>query len=275
MPDKFDRLRLGPRRLPVLATTLDRAIDLLVASAQRRQGVAVHLVNAYSIVCAHQREDVGVALAAGRMSFSDGMPLVWLARRLGVSCQVTRVYGPDLFSGAVYRGRDAGLRHYLYGGSPDVVARLADALRTRFPGAQIVGVEAPPFRPLTCAEVTAAQERIRSSEAHVVWVGLGTPKQDLLSYEWAQECNAAFVCVGAAFDFLAGAKRQAPRILQRAGLEWLFRLVSEPRRLARRYLVGNLEFLSLVARHAHIERVALDASPVPVPVTHAQPVDQK
>src|SRR5919107_5197275 len=120
-----ERLVLGPRGVPVVPTTLDHAIDLVVASARSGGGTPVHLVNAYSVVCAHELPAVGDALVAGPLSFPDGMPLVWLARRLGIGREVTRVYGPDLFIGVVDRGRAAGLRHYLYGGAPDTVERLA------------------------------------------------------------------------------------------------------------------------------------------------------
>jgi N-acetylglucosaminyldiphosphoundecaprenol N-acetyl-beta-D-mannosaminyltransferase len=247
-----DRLVLGPRGVPVVPTTLDHAIDLVVAAAQSRGGTPVHLVNAYSVVCAHELPAVGDALVAGPLSFTDGMPLVWLARRLGVGRQITRVYGPDLFVGVVDRGRSVGLRHYLYGGSPATVQRLAAELRRRYPGVEIVGVESPPYRELSREETAEAQARIARSGAHVVWVGLGTPKQDLVTASWARPVGCTFVAVGAAFDFLAGDKRQAPQWVQQAGLEWLFRLATEPRRLAKRYLVGNVTFLRLARRRAHL-----------------------
>lgn len=247
------RMRLGPLGVPVDPMTLDEAAGVVVEAAAARTALPVHLVNAYTVVCAHERPDVAAALAEGPLNLTDGMPLVWLARRLGADPAVTRVYGPDLFCAVVDAGRAAGLRHYLYGGDEETVAALASALRTRFPGAVVCGSEAPPFRPLTETETASAQDRVRRSGADIVWVGLGTPKQDLVTAAWAPELGVPVVAVGAAFDFLAGRKRQAPRLLQRAGLEWLFRLVTEPRRLAGRYLKGNVTYLRLVRRRAELD----------------------
>lgn len=246
------RLLLGPLGVPVVPTTLDRAADVVVAAAVARTPLPVHLVNAYSVVCAHERPEVGDVLCHGPLNLTDGMPLVWLARRRGAAPDITRVYGPDLFCEVVDRGRSAGLRHYLYGGDEQTVEELARALAARYPGSVVCGVESPPFRPLTDAETAAAQRRVLDSGADVVWVGLGTPKQDLVTAAWAGVVGCPVVAVGAAFDFLAGRKRQAPRVLQRAGLEWLFRLLTEPRRLAGRYLRGNLAYVRLVRARAEL-----------------------
>jgi N-acetylglucosaminyldiphosphoundecaprenol N-acetyl-beta-D-mannosaminyltransferase len=124
-----------------------------------------------------------------------------------------------------------------------VLAELETELRRRFPNAQIVGAESPPFRTLTEQEIAEQEARLVESTAQVVWVGLGTPKQDWESARLAEEIPAVFLAVGAAFDFIAGEKRQAPLWMQRNGLEWLFRLAVEPRRLWRRYLFGNARFL--------------------------------
>jgi N-acetylglucosaminyldiphosphoundecaprenol N-acetyl-beta-D-mannosaminyltransferase len=228
------------------------------------------LVNAYSLVCAHSSTDMADALAGSAdINFMDGMPLVWLARALGAGSDVSRVYGPDLMLDVLDRGRLQGLRHFLYGGTPDTLKLLAERLERRFPGVQIVGAEAPPFRALADHEVEAAQDRIRVASPHVVWVGLGTPKQDLVCADWASACESVMIGVGAAFDFHAGVKPQAPRWLQRIGLEWLFRLCAEPRRLARRYLLGNVRFLWLAARRTELHRPHED-SDVAWP-EHAEP----
>jgi len=250
--DAVNRLLVGPLSLPVRACTLDEATRAVVRQAATGSAAAVHLVNAFSVVCAHEQPAVGRALQAGHLSFTDGMPLVWLARRLGAG-SVTRVYGPDLLLDVIDKGRGVGLRHYFYGGTPDAVDGLVAALRERFPGVVIAGHESPPFRPLDQGETAAAQQRIRASRAHVVWVGLGTPKQDVLVHEWAPACEATLVAVGAAFDFIGGTKRQAPRWMRRSGFEWLFRLVIEPRRLAHRYLVGNVRFLRLALRKTRLD----------------------
>jgi N-acetylglucosaminyldiphosphoundecaprenol N-acetyl-beta-D-mannosaminyltransferase len=180
--------------------------------------------------------------AAGLVT-PDGMPLVWLSRRRGHR-HVSRVYGPDLMLALCALSVERGWRHYLYGGGEGVVDRLAERMRARFPGIAIVGAEAPPFRALTAAEDAAVVERIEAARPDVVWVGLGTPKQERWMSEHVGRIAApVLVGVGAAFDFHAGLKPQAPRWMQRAGLEWLFRVATEPRRLWKRYAVNNPLFV--------------------------------
>jgi N-acetylglucosaminyldiphosphoundecaprenol N-acetyl-beta-D-mannosaminyltransferase len=177
----------------------------------------------------------------------DGMPLVWLARLRGHSW-VHRVYGPDLMLELCRRSVPAGYRHFLYGGAPEVVELLASKLRSRFPGIQIVGEHSPPFRPLTADEDRRIVDMIRDSQADVVWVGLSTPKQERWMAAHAGRIESAvLVGVGAAFDFHAGVKRQAPQWMQQSGLEWLFRMLQEPRRLGPRYLINNPRFAILLA----------------------------
>jgi N-acetylglucosaminyldiphosphoundecaprenol N-acetyl-beta-D-mannosaminyltransferase len=176
----------------------------------------------------------------------DGMPLVWLSRLHG-SRYVDRVYGPDLMLALCERSVARAYRHFLYGGGPGVADALATRLRQRFPGLEIVGTYAPPFRPMTVDEEADVARRIDEAAADVVWVGLGTPKQDRWIAEHVGQLSApVLIGVGAAFDFLSGRKRQAPRSVQRSGLEWLFRLSQEPRRLWYRYLVYNPLFIALV-----------------------------
>ena len=131
----------------------------------------------------------------------------------------------------------------LYGSTPQVVAMLSAEIERRWPDATIAGAESPSFDGLTEADLSAAAQRFETARADVVWVGLGTPKQDLVAAQLAERSNLTFVAIGAAFDFIAGSKRQAPRFMREHGLEWLFRLASEPRRLGRRYVVGNTLFV--------------------------------
>jgi len=178
----------------------------------------------------------------------DGMPLVWLGRRAGFP-HMTRVYGPDLMTEICRISPAHGWRHFLYGGEPGVAELLADRLRQRFPGIRIVGTWCPPFRPLTDAEKEDVAALINNARPDIVWVGLSTPKQERWMAEMAPRLRVpVLVGVGAAFDFLSGRKPQAPRWMQRSGLEWLFRLATEPRRLWRRYLVNNTAFLWALAR---------------------------
>ncbi len=176
----------------------------------------------------------------------DGMPLVWLSRLLGLR-HVERVYGPDLMLAVCRRSVERGYRHFLYGGAPGVAEALATRLQARFHGLQIAGLEAPPFRPLTVAEDRATEERINAVRPDIVWVGISTPKQERWMASHVGRLTApVLIGVGAAFDFHAGLKRQAPRWMQQSGLEWLFRLATEPRRLWRRYLNNNPRFLWLI-----------------------------
>ena len=176
----------------------------------------------------------------------DGMPLVWLNHFFGQH-HVGRVYGPDLMLVVCQRSLTGGYRHFLYGGADGVAEKLATNLQQRYTGLQIVGSYSPPFRPMTPAEDNAIVTQINESGADIVWVGLSTPKQERWMAAHVKQIKApVLIGVGAAFDFHAGLKPQAPRWMQQSGLEWCFRLLSEPRRLGPRYLVNNPRFLWLL-----------------------------
>ena len=179
----------------------------------------------------------------------DGMPLVWLARLKGFDW-VGRVYGPDFMLEFCRLFEHTGLRHYLYGSTEAVIEKLTRELLRAFPSLQICGRYSPPIREASRAANLDDVERIRTARADIVWVGLGTPKQEFWMQANAPHLGGCMLMgVGAAFDFHAKLKRQAPRWMQRTGLEWSFRLMTEPRRLARRYLIGIPRFLLLLARH--------------------------
>jgi len=175
----------------------------------------------------------------------DGMPLVWLGRWHGYALR-RRVYGPELMD-TFCRTTGPLYRHYFYGGSPGVADRLADLLKLQY-GVCAVGTYSPPFRPLTEEENGEVSHRIEAVTPDVVWVGLSTPKQERWMYEQRDRLNIpVMVGVGAAFDFVTGGVKQAPAWMQENGLEWLFRLIQEPRRLWRRYLVNGPEFVGSVS----------------------------
>ena len=228
---------------------LEAAVSQVVSMAvglretlPRTQGVAVHLCNAWTLAYGLSDPAHADRVDSGDLNLPDGMPLVWLAKSFGKPI-TNRVYGPDLMSGVLAQGSSTGLRHYLYGTTEATLQSLEQNIQRRFPDAQIVGREAPPFRPSTRTEEQLLATRIAESGADVVWVGLGTPQQDELVHRLRPQVAAVLIPVGAAFDFLAGNKSQAPQWMQQRGLEWLFRLCSEPRRLWRRYLIGNLRFI--------------------------------
>jgi N-acetylglucosaminyldiphosphoundecaprenol N-acetyl-beta-D-mannosaminyltransferase len=177
----------------------------------------------------------------------DGMPLVWVSRWTGHP-RVERVYGPDLMLACCKAFLTTGCRHYFYGGAPGVADRLASRLAERFPGLAVAGTYSPPFGESTPDDERTAIDRINAARPDIVWVGLGTPKQERwMARSVGAVQAAALVGVGAAFDFHAGLKRQAPRWMQRSGLEWCFRLTTEPRRLWRRYLRNNPRFAWRIA----------------------------
>lgn len=173
------------------------------------------------------------------LTTADGMPLVWLGPPGS-----ERIYGPDLMLAVCDLGRSRGLKHFFFGGKPGVAEELVAVLSTRYPGISIVGFHCPAFRELTEAELGALCAQVNAAQPDVIWVGLGTPKQERFMAEKGRFLSAAvLVGVGAAFDFHTGRVPQAPRWMQRCGLEWLFRLATEPRRLAARYLIGNPLFV--------------------------------
>ena len=176
----------------------------------------------------------------------DGMPMVWLSKLAG-NKHVDRVYGPDLMLEVCQHSVAKGYRHYFYGGAEGVAEKLIAQLTTKNPGMQIAGSYCPPFRPLTPEEDAAVIQEINDSKADIVWVGLSTPKQERWMNAHIGKLDAPVMLgVGAAFDFHAGLKKQAPYWMQRNGLEWFFRLVTEPRRLWKRYLQNNPRFVALV-----------------------------
>ena len=206
----------------------------------------VHFLSAHPAVLARRHPSYRDLLNRGDLNVPDGFGVVAAMRLFGERTE--RVTGSDAFDLLCDWGLHRGVRHYLYGGTPDVVERLRGRLEAKHPGICLVGAESPPFRPLGDEDLDGSSEKMRRAGADLVWVGLGVPKQDLVAERLRQRESAPVVlCVGAAFDFVSGTKRRAPRWMQTAGLEWAHRLSTEPKRLWRRYLVGNPSFIAGVA----------------------------
>jgi N-acetylglucosaminyldiphosphoundecaprenol N-acetyl-beta-D-mannosaminyltransferase len=185
--------------------------------------------------------------AAGLVT-PDGMPLVWLGRMMGFA-QMDRVYGPDLMLAVCDWSVGKGYSHFFYGGAPQVPEKLAEELTDRFPGLKVAGTYSPPFRELTPDEDTRIIEMINASDAQIVWIGISTPKQELWMSSHLERLRVpVLIGVGAAFDIHSGLKPQAPIWMRHSGLEWLFRLTTEPRRLWKRYAKNNPAFVALAAR---------------------------
>ena len=201
----------------------------------------------YTLMQAYERPEVRAALAGAEWVTPDGVPVAWSLRRLGAH-NVGRVYGPDLLLALTEISAARGYRQYYLGGAPGVAEALGATLRGRYPGLPIAGTFAPPFRELTDEDELAMLQKINSSGAQIVWIGLGSPKQDLWMARYRPRLAAPLlVGVGAAFDFMTGRQHQAPKWMQRSGLEWLFRLAASPRRLWRRYLLYNPKFMLLIS----------------------------
>jgi len=243
--------------VPLAVSDYDEVVkwmDAMVATNTRGwlTAAAVNL-----IMSAHDEPATMRAIEGATLAVPDGQPLVWALHLLG-HANATRVYGPDLMEHYCAHATTEGTPIYLYGGrSEEALALLTDRLCERFPGLRIVGGWSPPFRPLTTEEKNRVVAEIDGSGAKVVWVGTGQPKQELWMSEM-RPCLAAplLVGVGAAFDFHAGIVSQAPHWMQRNGLEWLYRLSREPRRLWRRYASQNPRFVVGFARQYLRERRA-------------------
>jgi N-acetylglucosaminyldiphosphoundecaprenol N-acetyl-beta-D-mannosaminyltransferase len=239
-------------RLNLLGVRVN-AFDLRAAVGEMESAIASNRRSyacccpVYTLMQGHERGEVRAALNGADWVTPDGMPVVWSLRALGAQ-RVGRVYGPDLLLALSEVSARRGFSQFYLGGAPGVAQALGENLRARFPGLPVAGTACPPFREPTAAEEQALIDAVNGSGAQVVWVGLGSPKQDLwMARNRARLTAPLLVGVGAAFDFFTGRQKQAPTWMQASGLEWLFRLASEPRRLWRRYLIGNPRFTAALA----------------------------
>jgi N-acetylglucosaminyldiphosphoundecaprenol N-acetyl-beta-D-mannosaminyltransferase len=222
----------------------DRAREFLFQSAREGRRGYVAVTGVHGVSEAQSDPELKRILNQALLTTPDGMPMVWMGWLQGQK-SIRRVYGPDLLLNLFQDSQDGRFRHFLYGGNPGVANDLERELQFKFPGVNIVGKYAPPFRPLNDHELEQLQEQVRASHPDFFWVGLSTPKQErFMAAHLALLPEAKiFIGVGAAFDLLTGRVRQAPGWMQHAGLEWLFRLSQEPRRLWKRYLINNPLFL--------------------------------
>jgi N-acetylglucosaminyldiphosphoundecaprenol N-acetyl-beta-D-mannosaminyltransferase len=235
--------------IPFRASTPSDATDWIVRAAHAGGGYHVHLLNAYSIALADRNPEYRGAVSGDAVNFPDGRPVSWVSKLRRHEPRLQQVRGPGLFLHVLDAGRATGVRHYLLGSTPEVLALLRQRIEADFPGALLVGFESPPFRQLSDDELDEQDGRILESGADVVWVGLGTPKQDFEAKRIAERLPVTAVAVGAAFDFAAGTVREAPAWMSPLGLEWAYRFATEPKRLWRRYVFGNPRFVRAVIAH--------------------------
>ena len=230
--------------VPVSATTCEELVSVIVQAAEQRVPAIVSLHAVHAIIESTRSDELRAKVNRFNAVGPDGHPVRWVLNHLHGLKLKNRVYGPELMLRLCARAAEAGTPIYLYGSTPEVLELLQIELHRRFPDLPIAGAESPPFRALTPDEDADMVHRINSSGVGILFVGLGCPKQDHFAADHADTIHAVQVCVGAAFDFHAGTKSMAPAWLQRRGLEWLYRLISEPRRLWRRYLSTNSQFLA-------------------------------
>lgn len=224
------------------ATTYDDAIGRIIDWARRGEHRTVGVATVNNVMESHDDRGFREVMNDCDLVTPDGMPLVWGLRLLSVS-HATRVYGPELTPRLLERAAAAGVAVGFYGGSQQVIDSLLEVAAQRWPALDVAYATSPPFRPLDRHEDDEVVRAIVDSGVQVLFVGLGCPKQERWMQEHRDRLPLVQVGVGAAFDFLAGTKRQAPAVLQRAGLEWVFRLATEPRRLWKRYLRHNPRFV--------------------------------
>lgn len=232
----------------ISTATESEVVDVIAEWVYAREQHYVCVTGVHGVMESQRSQDLLRIHEDSGLTVPDGVPLVWASHFAGAP-RVERVYGPDLMLSVCQRAAAEGWGVFFYGGRDGVPEMLAARLTTRFPGLRVVGWHSPPFRPLTDVESHREEALINATNADIVWVGLSTPKQERWMDAHVGRLEApVMVGVGAAFDFHAGVLRQAPFWMQRQGLEWLFRLAVEPRRLWRRYLSNNPRFLALLLR---------------------------
>lgn len=237
-------IRKGSRILGsfIDAVTWDEALEAIARWADAGESRQVCICNVHVVATARKDQELSEALKEADMATPDGMPLAWLLRQEGFIDQ-ERINGPDFMARYCELAARTGRLVFFYGSTEETLEKLQDRLLRMFPGLRIAGMHSPPFRPISSEEDEIDVREINASGASVVFVGIGCPKQELWMAQHKGRVKAVMIGVGAAFDFHAGTVKRAPVWMQERGLEWLYRLMSEPRRLWKRYLTTNMIFV--------------------------------
>lgn len=241
LPQTFDAMGI-----PIAATSIPEVTGIVRLWAQDSVGRFIGVRDVASTVAIHNDPSLNDIATKAALNLPDGMPIVWLGRLRGHT--VERTCGPDLMDHILRTSGDGALSHFLLGGKDGIAQRLADHYRQIVPGVRIAGTHTPPFRDMTEQENAALLAEITASGADIVWLGISSPKQDMWMRDHVDRLSQTLIGVGAAFDFLSGEVRRAPPWMQRCGLEWFFRLLTDPRRLWRRYLILAPQFVWHSAR---------------------------
>jgi len=227
----------------VAETGYKELAELVISAAKNRIPLTIDHMPVHGLMTASRNPYFRSAINGFDIVVPDGQPVRWALNLLCNTKLTDRVYGPTFMNKLCSKLSQEDIGIYLYGSEPHVLNDLRLYLLHNYPSLKIVCLESPPFRPLTPEEDKDVVERINNSGAGIVFLGLGCPKQEIFAYEHRERIHAVQICVGAAFDFYAGNKRMAPKWMQKIGLEWFFRLISEPSRLWKRYLVTNTFFI--------------------------------
>ncbi len=230
IPDRVNILGVG-----IHPVNMHTVIPIIFDSLKNKHKGYVCVTGVHGVIEAQSNLAFKRILNRSFLTVPDGMPIVWTGKIMGFK-NIGRVYGPDLMREICDKGRAFGIRHFLYGGRPGVAQLLQKRLEELYPGINIVGTFTPPFRPLNPAEKAELFRTLECTKPDILWVGISTPKQELFMHEYLEELPTILMFgVGAAFDIITGLVPQAPCWVQRCGLEWFFRLCTEPRRLFKRY----------------------------------------
>lgn len=258
LPKATERPRVNVLGVGVDALDMPSAVDRILSASTSARGAYVCVTGVHGVMEAQHDSRLREILNGSLATTPDGMPMVWLGKLAGFR-RMRRVYGPDLMLELCRRSVESGATHYLYGGNEGVATDLAEKLRARFTGIRIVGTFTPPFRPLNADEERRLLKELEELRPNFFWVGLSTPKQERFMAEYRERLPVnVMLGVGAAFDMHSGRVKQAPRWMQRTGLEWLFRVLQEPRRLFRRYAKNNPAFVwRVLLQHLGVRQYSL------------------
>lgn len=226
----------------IAVTNMQEVVGIIERQTESLRGKYICVSNVHTTVTAYEDAAYRAVQNGAAIALPDGKPLSVYSRKHGYA-DAQRVTGPDLM-GELF-SRDNGLRHYFYGGTPKTIEILQKKLPKEYPALQIVGMASPPFRPLTKEEDESAIREMNDSSADIIWVGLGAPKQEIFMAAHQGMAHGVMIGVGAGFDYYAGTIRRAPMWMQKMSLEWLYRLMQDPKRLFKRYFVTNFKFLWL------------------------------
>lgn len=240
------------------ASSFDEAVETVLDSVQNHKFVGhIHFANAYTIAIADRNLEYLKLFQGDAVNFPDGKPISWVSWIRRDKFKLTQIRGPEFFELCLDKGRSAGVKHFFLGGTDETLQTLTSVVMRKFPGIQIAGTHSPPFRTQSIQELEEQDLKISKTQPDIVWVGLGTPKQDYECKRLTCAIGVTTIAVGAAFSFTAGTILTCPRWVSRLGLEWLFRLTTEPKRLWKRYIFGNPQFIRTVIKpHTVIDEIS-------------------